>query len=77
MEEEQSRIVLEVHPKYLVIDTNTYVDHLEGITRIFTCKEDFSIVVPTVGIFYVFFMHKIDFLCSKSHFLNQNQEKLV
>uniref|UniRef100_A0A914C4F3 PIN domain-containing protein n=1 Tax=Acrobeloides nanus TaxID=290746 RepID=A0A914C4F3_9BILA len=58
MEEEQSRIVLEVHPKYLVIDTNTYVDHLEGITRIFTCKEDFSIVVPTVVISELDFQSK-------------------
>lgn len=65
MEEEQSRIVLEVHPKYLVIDTNTYVDHLEGITRIFTCKEDFSIVVPTVGIFYVFLCTKLIFCVQK------------
>lgn len=46
----EDRVVIEVHPRYLVPDTNTFIDHLESIIRIVECGM-YEVCVTTTGIF--------------------------
>ena len=46
----QVHIISENHPKYIVPDTNCFIDNLDGIMRIIDSR-DFDIILPLIGMF--------------------------
>lgn len=47
---ERVQVELEVRPKYLVADTNCYIDHLNALVRL-AREKHYTIVAPLVGKF--------------------------
>ncbi len=45
---ERVQVELEVRPKYLVADTNCYIDHLDALIRL-TREKHYTLVAPLVG----------------------------
>ena len=48
----QVHMISENHPKYIVPDTNCFIDNLEGIVQIIDSK-DFNVILPLIGKFNV------------------------
>ena len=46
----QVHIISENHPKFIVPDTNCFIDNLEGIVKIIESR-DFNIRLPLIGKF--------------------------
>lgn len=58
---ERVRVELEVRPKFLVADTNCYIDHLDSIVRL-TREKHYTLVAPLVGTldFFLILTHFVD-----------------
>ena len=56
LEGKQNRpITLEIHPQFLVPDTNCFIDHQLELQNLLGCRR-FTIVVPLVGRFFISLM---------------------
>ena len=51
--EHQRRVEISVTPRYLVPDTNCFIEHLHSIKRLLQAQK-YMLIVPIIGTLYVF-----------------------
>ena len=48
LEDNERLMTIEIHPLFLIPDTNCFIDHLKGIQKLLQ-SERYTLVVPLVG----------------------------